>query len=195
MGIGDGGLFNILVHGGSTFLVAAFNLKGHLRAVVIVPVDLLVYKNPWFVLLGIDLDFNIVRRGLCAGAGNNLNGFARGELTVHPGGGDADALLPSAHAQSMKIRSVQELRKNPGNLLANDAGAIIDHRDSEAAGLARWGRGLAVGDDFEFNDDLRKDPGFLTGVKRVVDGFFDAGEQRLAWIVKTQEVPVLRKEL
>src|SRR5207253_410897 len=41
----------------------------------------------------------------------------------------------------------------------------------------------------------REDPGFLAGVKRVIDALLDAGEQRLSRTVEPQEMPVLGEEL
>ncbi len=49
--------------------------------------------------------------------------------------------------------------------------------------------------DFNLDDDFRQDAGLLAGVERVVDGFLDAGEQRLARVVEAQQMAVLGEEL
>src|SRR5262249_6892281 len=72
---------------------------------------------------------------------------------------------------------------------------MVGDRDAEAAGLARRRRRTAVGGDLQLDDDVRKDPGLLAGVERVVDGFLHAGQQGLARIVEAEEVPILGEEL
>ena len=56
-------------------------------------------------------------------------------------------------------------------------------------------RRVAVRRDLQLDDDVRQDPGFLAGVERVVDGFLDAGEERLARVVEPEKVAVLGEEL
>ena len=57
-----------------------------------------------------------------------------------PGRGDTDALLPAAHAQPVELRAVEQLGEDRRNLLADDAGPVVDDGDPEARGLAgrRW---------------------------------------------------------
>jgi hypothetical protein len=96
----------------------------------------------------------------------------------------------------MELGPIQELREDRGNLLADNAGAVVGDGNPEAAGLARRGRSVPVGGDgLHFDDHLREDPGFLAGVQGVIDGFLDTGEQRLSRIVEPQEMPVLGEEL
>ncbi len=47
----------------------------------------------------------------------------------------------------------------------------------------------------DMDPDLRHDPRLFAGVQRVVDRLLDGGQQRLARIVKPQQVPVLGKKL
>src|SRR3989338_7067455 len=51
------------------------------------------------------------------------------------------------------------------------------------------------GADREGDDALREDARFLGGVERVVDGFLDAGEERLSRVVEAEQVAVLGEEL
>src|ERR1043166_3780388 len=94
----------------------------------------------------------------------------------------------------MKFRSVQKLGKNSRNLLPDNAWAVVDYRYPKAGCLA-WRRGIsAVCRYLQFNNDFRQNAGFFTGIQRVIDGFFDTGEQRFSRIVETQKVTVLGKE-
>ena len=81
--IGDGGLLDILVHGGPPLLVSALDFEGHLGSPVVLPVDLLFLKNPRLVPLCIDLDLEVMGGRSRAGAGDYLYGFARCQLPIH----------------------------------------------------------------------------------------------------------------
>src|SRR5438309_3759013 len=193
--IGNDGLLDVLVHRGPSLLVTALHFDGHLGPTLGFPVDLLLLQNPGFILLGIDLDLDVMSWRPRTGAGDDLDGFAGGELSIHAGCRDPDPLLSSAHAQPMELGPIQELREDPWNLLADDAGAVVGDRNPEATCLAGRGRSLPVGDGLHFDDHVREDPGFLAGVKRVIDALLDAGEQRLSRTVEPQEMPVLGEEL
>src|SRR5256712_5796672 len=194
--IGDDRLLDVLVHRGAPLLVTALDLHGHLGPAGELPGDLLLLQNPRLVLLGRDLDFEVVRGRPRTGAGDDGDGLAGRELPVHAGRRDADALLPSAHAQPMKLGPIEQLREDPWNLLADDAGAIVGDRDPEATGLARRKRSFpTVGDGLHLDGHVREDSAFLAGIERVVYGLLDACEQRLARIVDPQEMPVLGEEL
>ena len=134
--VGDGGLLEVLVHRGAALLVAPLDLERHLRAALVLPVDLLVLEDPRLVLLGVDLDFEVVGGAARAGARDDLHRLAGGEQAVHAGRGDADALLAAAHAQAVELRAVEQLAEDQRDLLADDAGAVVDDRDPEAGRLA-----------------------------------------------------------
>src|SRR5207253_8489159 len=121
-------------------LVTPLDFRRHLGAGRRLPVGLLLLENERLVLLGVDLDLEEVGRRPRARARDDLDGLAGGELPVHAGRRDADALLAAAHAQPVKLRSVEELREDRRNLLSDDAGAVVGDRDPEAARLARGGR-------------------------------------------------------
>jgi hypothetical protein len=38
-------------------------------------------------------------------------------------------------------------------------------------------------------------PGFFAGIERVIDGFFDGGEQGFSWVIEAEQVLVLGEEL
>ncbi len=192
--IGDRDLVEIFIDGGAPLLIPSLDFEGHLSPPVVLPIDLLVLKNPRLVFLRVDLDLEVMGGRLGAGAGNNLHRLARRQLRVHARGGYADSLLSAAHAQTVKFGTVEKLREYPRNLLADDAGAVVDHGNPETVRLAGR-RGVAVGSHLEFDDDFRQDPCFLACVEGVIDGLLDAGEQRFSRIVEAQQMTVLRKEL
>src|SRR5439155_3778496 len=193
--VGDGDLLEILVHRGAALLVAPLDLERHLRAARRLPVDLLVLEDPWLVLLGVDLDFEVVGRRARAGARDDLHRLTGRQLGVHAGRGDPDPLLAAAHAQAMELRAVEELGEDRWNLLADDAGTVIGDRDTEAGRLAGRRRRPVARRDLHFDDDVGQDARLLGRVERVVDGFLDAGEKRLARIVEAEQVAGLGEEL
>src|SRR5262245_31190050 len=85
----------------------------------------------------------------------------------------------------MKLRAVEELREDFGNLRFDDARTVVFDRDFEAI----------LGELGDLDDDLRKDARFFASVERVVDGFLDGGEEGLRGIVETEKVTVLGEEL
>src|SRR3990167_9609491 len=111
---------------------------------MVLPVDLLVLENPRLVLLGIDLDFEVVSGRPGAGARDDLYRFAGRQLRIHAGSRYADSLLPAAHAQPMEFGPIEKLREYPRNLLADDAGAVVDHRYPEPIRLAGRQRSAPV---------------------------------------------------
>jgi len=46
--------------------------------------------------------------------GSDFNRLAGGEESVHPGGGDADTLLSSAHAEAVKFGAVEKFSEDEG---------------------------------------------------------------------------------
>jgi hypothetical protein len=194
--VGDGRLLEILVHRGAALLVPPLDLERHLRAAMALPVDLLVLEDPRLVLLGVDLHLEVVRRRPGAGAGDDLHRLPGGELCVHAGRGDADPLLPAAHAQAMELRAVQQLGEDRGDLLAHDARAVVDDGDPKPCRLAGGRRRRSIAHrDFHLHHDLGQDPGLLGRVERVVHRFLDAREQRFPRIVESEKMAVLGEEL
>ena len=104
-------------------------------------------------------------------------------------------MLTAAHAQAMKIGPVKQLGEDRRDLLAHDAGPVVDNGNAKTIRLARRRCRAAVGNDFELDDDFRQDAGFLTSVQCIIDGFFDASEQRLAWIIEAEQMTVLGEKL
>ena len=111
---------------------------------MVLPVDLLPLENPRLVLLGIDLNFEVVGGRPRAGARGDLHRFAGRQLPIHAGGRYADSLLPAAHAQPMEFGPVEKLREDPWNLLADDAGTVVDHRHPKPVRLAGRRRSFLV---------------------------------------------------
>src|SRR5256886_7160654 len=134
--IGNNGLLDVLVDRGPPLLVTALDFHGHLGSTLGLPGDLLLLQNLRLVLLGIDLDLEVMGGRSRTGAGDDLDRLAGRELSIHAGRRDADALLSSAHAQPMELGPIQELREDRRNLLADDAGPVVGDRNPEAARLA-----------------------------------------------------------
>ena len=103
---------------------------------------------------------------------------------------------PRLILQPVELRAVEELREDRRNLLADYPGPVVDHRHAEAGRLARQAAAVPVGRrDFHVDQDVGQDAGLLGRVQRVVDGFFDAGEEGLARVVEAEQVAVLGEEL
>src|SRR2546426_1096801 len=178
--IGDDGLLDVLVDRGSPLLVAALDFHRHLGATLRFPGDLLLLENLRLVLLGIDLDFEVVGGRPRTRAGDDLHGLAGRELSIHAGRRDTHALLASAHAQPMELGPIQELREYRWNLLADDSGAIVRDGDPEAARLARTARWLPGRDRPHLDHHVSEGPGFLASVDGGVDWLLYASDTRLA---------------
>src|SRR6185503_8367014 len=194
----DRDLVQVLVHRGAALLVLALHLERDLRTARPVPFDLLVLVDQRLVLLGVDLDFEVVSVGPGARARDDLHRLAGRELAVHSGRRDGNALLAAALTQAMELGAVEQLREHPGDLLAHDARAVVRDRDPEARRLARRRRRPVLRllrHDLELHLDVGEDPGLLTRIERVVHGLLHAREQRLARAVEAQQVPVLGEEL
>src|SRR5262249_52086554 len=138
--VGNCDLLEIFVYGGSAFLIPSLYLEGHLGAPMVLPIDLLFFKNPRLVFFGIDLNFKIVSGRSRARARDDLNRLAGCQLGIHAGSGYSDALLPAAHAQPVELGAIEKLCEYRRNLLADDAWTVVDYRYSKPVGLAwRWG--------------------------------------------------------
>src|SRR5215510_6893740 len=88
-----------------------------------------------------------------------------------------------------------QLGEDRRNLLPDDPGAVVGNGDPKASSLARRERRPALGDGLELHGDVRKNPGFFACVERVVNGLLHAGQERLARVVKAEEMVVLGEEL
>ena len=196
VGIGDRGLRQVLVHRGAALLVAPLDLERDLGAAWDLPLDLLALEDPRLVLLGVDLHLEVVGGGAGAGPRRDLDRLAGRQLRVHAGRRDPDALLAPAHAQPVELGAVEELREDRGDLLPDDARAVVDDGDAEPRRLAGRGRGRAVaGHDLDLHDDVGQDAGLLGSVEGVVHRLLDAGQEGLPGAVEAEEVPVLGEEL
>src|SRR5262245_64262139 len=107
---------------------------------MVLPIDLLFFRSPWFVFFCIDLDFEVVSGRPRAGARGDLNRLTGCQLGIHAGSGYPDALLPAAHAQPVELGPIEKLCEYRRNLLANDTGTVVDNGYPKPVGLAwRWG--------------------------------------------------------
>src|SRR5581483_3085816 len=131
-------------------------------------------------------------RLLLADLGVDDRGLAGGELPVHHGGGDADALLAAALADGVEARAVEQAAEDVADLLLDDAGAVVlddHHALLRLADLRR--RALAADLDVEVGKDLR----LLAGVQGVVHRLLDAGDERADAAVEAEDVLVALEEL
>jgi hypothetical protein len=186
--IGDGGLFQVLVH-----RLAAAEERGLHRDVDlgprprITPIGFLVHEDHRLVALEVHAQLVVVRRLGFERAAGDLDGFGRRDLAVHAGRRDPDALLAAAHPQAVELGAVQEFPEDAGDLGLHDSGPIVAHRKDIMV--------LCVLHFPDFDPDSRQDAGFLAGVQRIVDGFLDRRQERFAGIVEPQHVPVLGEEV
>src|SRR5262249_8918428 len=138
--VGNRDLLEVFVDGSAPLLIASLDFESHLSTTMVLPVDLFFVENRRFVLLGIDLDFEVVSGRPRAGARGDLYRFAGCQLRIHARRRYADALLSSAHAQPVELGAIEKLCKYRRNLLAYDAWTVVDYRYSKPVGLAwRWG--------------------------------------------------------
>jgi hypothetical protein len=78
--------------------------------------------------LGVHGQLDVVGHFLGAGQGVDDHGLAGGDQAVHPGGGDADALLAAGHFQAVEFGAEEEAAEDVFDLLADDARAVVDDR-------------------------------------------------------------------
>ena len=214
MGIGDRRLLQILLDAAAAPLKLRLHFDRHPRAVVD-RLSLVVFGNPLDGVLlhqfratlaggdvdalslavedlgligfGVDPQFGIVGGMLGVDLGDDLHRLARGEHAVHAGGRDADPLLAAAHPQPVELRPVEQFAEDQRDLLADDTRPVVLH----AHPIPR----TALPHRFDPHPDLGQDARLLTGVERVVDRLFDAGEQRLTRRIETEQMAVFGKEL
>ena len=186
MRVGRGRLFQVFVHAPEPALVDALQLDFHPRALRHVPLDRLLLEDLRLVLGGVDDDLVVVSRLLGRDAGGDADRLAGGQVAVHAGRADADALLASAHLQPVELAAVEQLAEDAGYLLPDDARAVVRHRDAEA---------LLAGGLLDGDGDIGQDAGLFAGVEGVVHGLLDGGQQGAARVVEPEQVAVLGEEL
>ena len=137
------------------------------------------------VRLRVHPDFVIVNRLLPGSFRRHFDGLSGRQLAVHSGGGDADALLTATHSETVKLRAVQQFAEDQRNLLFDDARSVVLDAD-----LVPILAGL-----FDMHPDFRQDTGLFAGIDGIIDGFFDCGEEGFAWVIESEQMPVLLEEL
>jgi hypothetical protein len=201
--VGDRALPEELVHGVRPALVPGLEGDRHHRPVVCVPVHDFVADDLRVVLLRVDQDLEAVGGLPDAGSGDDPDRLAGREHPVHPGGADADALLPAALPEAVEFRAVEKLPEDLRDLRLHHARTVVLDRDREPLRLVRVAAAVpvavpvavrALGRE-DLDPDVREDSGLLAGVEAVVDGFLHGREQRLRRIVESEQVAVLREEL
>ena len=205
MGIGHGRLLQVVVDAAAATLVTGFQFDRNPRAMIdLVPLDPMLldvlaalvigFDDDAFALavedfravaLGVDLQLVVVRVGAFGDFRHDLHRLAGRQQAIHAGGADSDALLAAAHPHAVELRTVKELAENQGNLLPEDARAVVLHADLEAV----------VADAFDMYPDLRENASLFAGVEGVVDGLLDGRQQGFARIVEPQQMAILGKEL
>ena len=167
--------------------VLAFHRNGDFGAVLFAfPLDCLVTRfRP--ILRGVDADRVFERQRPLAGFAAHADWLAGGQLAIHAGGADADALLATRLAQPVELAAVEQPTEHVRHLCLDDAGTVVlnDHRELLLVGADAFDRDLEVG----------QDACFFAGIEAVVDGFLDRGQQCLARAVKAEQVAVLGEEL
>ena len=81
----------------------------------------------------------------------------------------------------MELRAVQQLAEDVLNLLSNNPRSVVSNGDPETS--------LGQLKDLDIN--VREDPGLLTRIKCIVNGFLDSGQHRLSWIIEPKQVTIL----
>jgi hypothetical protein len=196
VGVGERGVLDVAVHELLPGLPVGDDLQLDPGAVILVPVvEGLVPVHHWCVLAGVDLDVEGVGGLALPGAGDDADGLAGGELAVHRGGADPDALLPARLLQAVELGAVEELAEDLGRLGLHDSRPVVLDRHHEAPlPLGELARAVEA-QVADLYGDLREDAGLLAGVERVVDRLLDGGEERLGGVVEAEEVAVLGEEL
>jgi hypothetical protein len=95
---------------------------------------------------------------------------------------NADALLPSALAKTVKLRSVEQFAEDQWNLLLENAGTVVLHANLETV----------VSRLFNVHPDFRQDAGFFTRVERVVDGLGLSKPSRWRFLAKNSLTEMFR---
>ena len=123
--VGQRYLADVAIDGMLPSAVVAFELDLHTGAMVLGPLDDLVALDLGSVFLGVDYELKLMGFSALPGAGDDLDGLAGGEQSIHSSGADPYALLAPALAQTMKFRSVEESPENFRHLLAHNTRAVV----------------------------------------------------------------------
>ena len=132
MRVGHGGLLHVAVHRPAAFLVHSLQFHGHPGAVVHLPFDGVVLQDHRGVLYRVQADFEAVGRLFLSDARDDPDRLAGGQLGVHAGGGDADALLAPLLFQAVEFGAVQQFAEDLRDLGLDDPRAVVLHGDPVA---------------------------------------------------------------
>ena len=222
--VGDGRLFQVVVHRVLAALVAAGQGDLDTGAVILLPDGLVGAEDVGLVLLHVQHDDETMGGLVRSRAAVDDNGLAGCQLAVHAGGGDADALLAAALLEAVELGAVEQLAEDPGDLGGDNARAVVLDDDPVAVFLGRAGTavvlpvvlavsvpvfrisdGVVLAGQFQAQVhrlvrlDLHQQPGLdaglFAGVQAVVDSFLDGGQQGLGRGIETEQVAVLGEEL
>ncbi len=201
MRVRNGRLLEILLHAGAPSAVRRDELHLDAGAVVALPLDGLVFDDVGLVAFRVEPDAHAKRGAPLAGLRSDDDGLARRELGIETRCADPDPLLPAALTEPVKLRPVEELREDLGDLRLHDPGAVVldDHAEARFGDhLLRLPLGWCSTPATELDDldeQLRQDAGFFASIERVVDGLFHRGEQGFGRVVKPEQMAVLGEEL
>ena len=184
MRIGDGGLADVIVDGMPSLFVGSDQLDFDLGPVRRLPLHHLVDDDLRRVLARVDLDFVIMSRLFGPGARCDRDRFPGGQQSVHAGCRNPDALLSPGLLQRVKLRSIEQLPEDLGDLRFDNSGAVVFNGDSKAI----FGQLLDL--DFQHGQNSR----FLAGVQRIVDRFLDGRQKRLLRIVESEKMAVFAEK-
>ena len=186
MWIGDGRLLQVLLDRLLALLILGLQFDLDLGAAGHLPLNFFVHQDARLVFLGVYLQLVVMGGTVPGGLGRDVHRLAGGELTVHARRRDANPLLAPRHLQAVKFGTVEQLGKDLGDLLLENAGAVVFDGDAKAS--------LLIGGD-NGHLDVRQDAGFFTGVQGIVYALFDGGQERLTRIIEAQQMAVLDEEL
>ena len=116
-----------------------------------------------FVRFRVDADDEIRRRFARREFRDDFERFSGRQQAVHPGRADPDPLLTAAHSEAVEFRAVKKFPVNQRNLLRQDTGAVVLHRNAVRV----------FANPFDARPNFRERSGLFASVERVVDRFFD----------------------
>lgn len=154
MRIRDGGLLQVFADAPTASDELGFQLDSYPRAVRLLdPLDAVLFdilfpfvarrnvnslafavENAGLVFLGVDLDLIVMSRFSCSHFRDDLHRLAGSLYAIHASGGNADALLATALAESMELRAVEKFAEDQWDLLLQDARAVVLNSDLVVVG-------------------------------------------------------------